>query len=252
VSDFMPHTAAIADELCFIKSMHTDAVNHAPGISFLLSGAQIPGRPTLGAWLNYGLGSTRGPARLRGDDVGQQGHHLRPDFLRLLLGLRFPADPLPGREISRQRRAGALPRQSRRHEPQNSGAACSTTSPSLNEAKSARHGDPEIATRIAQYEMAFRMQTSVPDLTDFSDEPESVLDMYGPQVREPGTFAYNCLMARRLAERGVRFHPVMHAGWDQHNSLTTELVHPVPRHRPAERRPRRATSKCAACSTTPS
>jgi hypothetical protein len=223
VSSFLPHIAAVADELCFIKSMHTDAVNHAPAISLLLSGAQLPGRPTAGAWLAYGLGNETDqlPAYVvmtsvsKGTTCGQifydfyWGSGFLPSRFQ---GVKFrgSGDPVlylsnPG-GMSREMRRGMLDDIAR-----------------LNELKLKDFGDPEIATRISHYEMAFKMQASVPELTDLSSEPEEVLAMYGPQVREQGTYARNCLMARRLIERGVRFVQVMHAGWDQHGSLTTEL-----------------------------
>jgi hypothetical protein len=223
VSNLLPHTAAIADDLCFIKSMHTEAVNHAPAISFFLSGAELPGRPTMGAWLSYGLGSDTEnlPAFVvmtsvsKGTTCGQifydfyWGSGFLPSRFQ---GVKFrgSGDPVlylsNPNGMSRQMRRGLLDDIAK-----------------LNELKLKEFGDPEIATRIAQYEMAYRMQSSVPELTDFSKESPEVLASYGPQVKEQGTFAYNCLMARRLAERGVRFVQVMHAGWDQHNSLTTEL-----------------------------
>ena len=223
VSEFLPYTAAMADELCFVKGMHTDAVNHAPGISLMLSGAQIPGRPTLGAWLTYGLGSDSEnlPAFVvmtsvsRGTSCGQifydfyWGSGFLPSRYQ---GVKFRGSGEPVLYLSDP---DGLPRSVRR--------AMLDDLAELNGRRLAEQGDPEIATRIAQYEMAFRMQTSVPELTDLSHEPKSVLDLYGPSVREQGTFAYNCLMARRLIERGVRCVQVMHAGWDQHNSLTTEL-----------------------------
>ncbi|XZE52009.1 DUF1501 domain-containing protein [Planctomycetaceae bacterium SH139] len=223
VSELLPHTAKIADQLCFVKSLHTDAVNHAPAISFLLSGAEIPGRPTMGAWLNYGLGSENDElpgfvamtSVSKGTSCGQifYDFYWGSGFLPTRhqgVKLRGSGDPVlylgnPA-GMSRELRRGML-----------------DDLAELNGIKLQQAGDPEIQTRIAQYEMAYRMQTSVPELTDISDEPEHVLEMYGPQVREPGTFAHNCLMARRLAERGVRFIQCMHAGWDQHNSLTTEL-----------------------------
>jgi hypothetical protein len=223
VSAFLPHTAGVVDDLCFVKSMHTDAVNHAPAISLLLSGAQLPGRPTAGAWLAYGLGSEADqlPAFVvltsvsKGTTCGQifydfyWGSGFLPSRFQ---GVKFrgSGDPvlyLANPEgMTRAMRRGVLDDIAR-----------------LNEMKLRDFGDPEIATRIAQYEMAFKMQAGIPELTDLSGEPRSVLDMYGPQVEEEGTFAHNCLMARRLVERGVRFVQVMHAGWDQHNSLTTEL-----------------------------
>ena len=223
VSSFLPHTASVVDDLCFIKSMHTDAVNHAPAISFLLSGAQIPGRPTLGAWLAYGLGSETDnlPAFVvmtsvsKGTTCGQifydfyWGSGFLPSRFQ---GVKFrgSGDPVLYLSnpdgLSRTMRRGLLDDIAK-----------------LNEMKYRDYGDPEIATRVAQYEMAFKMQASVPELTDISQESRETLELYGPQVKEQGTFAHNCLLARRLIERGVRFVQVMHAGWDQHRSITTEL-----------------------------
>ena len=223
VSRFLPWTASVADELCFIKSMHTEAVNHAPAISFLLSGAQIPGRPTMGAWLNYGLGSEAedlpGYVVMTSVSKGTSCGQIFYDFYwgSGFLPSRYQGSKFRGSRdpVLYLKNPEGISSGLRRHMLDDLAR--------LNELKFNAVGDPEIQTRIAQYEMAYRMQTSVPELTDFSDESEAVLDMYGPQVREPGTFAYNCLMSRRLAERGVRFIQCMHAGWDQHNSLTTEL-----------------------------
>ena len=223
VSRFLPHTAKIADDLCFIKSMHTDAVNHAPAISFLLSGAQIPGRPTLGAWLTYGLGTDTDnlPAFVamtsvsKGTSCGQifydfyWGSGFLPSRYQ---GVKFRGSGDPVLYLSNP---GGISRQMRREWLDDIAR--------INQMKLERTADPEIETRIAQYEMSFKMQTSVPELTDLSSETRETLDLYGPQVEEAGTFAHNCLLARRLVERGVRFVQVMHAGWDQHNSLTTEL-----------------------------
>ena len=223
ISAFLPHTASIADELCFIKSMHTDAVNHAPAISLLLSGGQIPGRPTLGAWLDYGLGSDNEnlPAYVvmtsvtKNTTCGQifYDFYWSAGFLPSRhQGVKFRGKGEPvlylsnPKGISHNLRRGLLDSLAR-----------------LNQRQYQTFGDPEILSRTAQYEMASRMQTSVPELADLSDEPEAVLKMYGPDTKTQGTFAYNCLMARRLVERGVRFVQLMHAGWDQHNSLTTEL-----------------------------
>ena len=223
VSDFLPHTAGVVDQLCFVKSMHSDAVNHAPAISFLLSGGQTPGRPTLGAWLQYGLGSETEqlPAFVvmtsvsKGTSCGQifydfyWGSGFLPSKFQGVK-LRGSGDPVlyisNPKGMSRQMRRQWLDDISQ-----------------INQMTLKKFGDPEIASRIAQYEMAFKMQASVPELTDLSQETQATLDMYGPQVKEPGTFAHNCLLARRLSERGVRFVQVMHAGWDQHNSITTEL-----------------------------
>jgi hypothetical protein len=223
VSDFLPHTASIADELCFIKSMHTGSVNHAPGITFFLTGSEMAGRPSMGSWLTYGLGcdSEELPSyvvmtsRDKEASCGQifYDFYWGSGFLPTRFqGVKFrgSGDPVlylsnpPG--MTRDMRRGVLDDLAR-----------------LNSLKQAEVGDPEIATRIAQYEMAYRMQASVPELTDLSKEPKHVLEMYGPDVRRQGSYAYNCLMARRLAERGVRFIQLMHAGWDQHRNLNSQL-----------------------------
>lgn len=223
VSKFMPYTAEIVDDLCFVKSMHTEAVNHAPAINFFLTGSEMAGRPTMGAWLTYGLGSETDnlPAFSVMTSVSK-GTTCGQIFYDFYWGSGF----LPSRHQGVRFRGGGdpvlylsspegMPRQLRRE--LLDGIA------ELNEMQHEHLGDPEISTRITQFEMAYKMQTSVPELTDFSDEPAHVLEMYGPQVHERGTFAHNCLMARRLVERGVPFVQLMHAGWDQHNSLTTEL-----------------------------
>lgn len=223
VSNFLPHIAGIADELCFVKSMHTESINHAPAISFFLSGAELPGRPTLGSWLSYGLGSETDnlPAFVAMTSI-TKGTTCGQIFYDYYWGSGF----LPGKYQGVKFRGGTEPvlylsdpeglsRETRRTQ--------LDALSQLNEMKLYDFADPEIATRISQYEMAYRMQASVPELTDLSKEPTAILDMYGPGVKQPGHYAYNCLMARRLIERGVRFVQVMHAGWDQHNSLTTEL-----------------------------
>lgn len=223
VSSLMPHTAKVADELCFIKSMHTTSINHAPGISFVLSGGEIPGRPTLGSWLSYGLGceTENLPAFVamtsvsKGTSCGQifydfyWGAGFLPSEHQ---GVKFRSSDEPVLYLSNPQGMSAKVKR-----------GVLDTIAQINQQKLHDFGDPEIATRITQYEMAYRMQTSVPELADFSREPREVLEMYGADVNEPGTFARNCLMARRLIERGTRFVQVMHAGWDQHNSLTTEL-----------------------------
>jgi hypothetical protein len=223
VSALMPHTARVVDELCFVKSLHTESVNHAPGISFLLSGGELPGRPTLGAWMAYGLGCATDelPAYVvltsvsKGTSCGQifydfyWGSGFLPSRYQ---GVKFRGSADPVLYLNNPE---GLDRAGRREMLDDLAA--------LNAHKQQAWGDPEIATRIAQYEMSFKMQASVPELTDLSRESEATLALYGPQVREPGTYAHNCLMARRLIERGTRCVQVMHAGWDQHNSLTTEL-----------------------------
>ena len=223
VSDLLPHTAKIADKLCFVKSMHTEQVNHAPAITFFLTGAETPGRPSMGAWLSYGLGSENEnlPSYVVMTSVSK-GTTCGQIFYDFYWGSGF----LPSRHQGVKFRGGGDPvlyltnpdgisRKMRR--------GFHDDLEKLNQVKLDVTGDPEIAARISQYEMAYRMQASVPELTDISDESEHVLDMYGPQVKERGTFAHNCLLARRLVERGTRFVQVMHAGWDHHRTLTTEL-----------------------------
>jgi hypothetical protein len=223
VSSFLPHTASVADKLCFIKSMHTTQVNHAPAITFFMTGDERPGRPSIGAWLSYGLGSETEelPAfvamtsRDKEASCGQifYDYYWGSGFLPTVhQGVKFrgAGDPVlylsdpPG--ISRSIRRGMLDDLAK-----------------LNQKRYEEVGDPEIRTRIAQYEMAYKMQASVPELTDFSTEEKHVLEMYGPDVHRKGSFAYNCLIARRLAERGVRFVQLMHAGWDQHRNLNSQL-----------------------------
>ena len=223
VSSFLPYTASIADDLCFIKGMHTDAVNHAPAISLILSGAQIPGRATFGSWLSYGLGCDTDslPAFVvmtsvsKGTTCGQifYDFYWSSGFLpSRFQGVKLRASSEP---VLYANSPGGIDRGTRREMLDDLAR--------LNGIKQREFADPEISTRISQYEMAYRMQASVPELADLSNEPQHILDLYGPQVREPGTYAYNCLMARRLIERGVTFVQLMHAGWDQHRSITTEL-----------------------------
>lgn len=223
VSEFMPFTAKVADELCFIKSLHTEQVNHAPAINFNLSGGEMPGRPTLGAWLSYGLGSATEElpsfvvmtSITKDTTCGQifydfyWGSGFLPSRYQ---GVKLRGSGDPVLYVSNP---NGMSREMRRDWLDDIAA--------INQMKLDEMGDPEIATRMAQYEMSFRMQSSVPELADLSDESQETLDLYGPGVTEPGTFAHNCLMARRLAERGCGFIQLMHAGWDQHNSLTTEL-----------------------------
>ncbi len=223
VSDFLPHTAGIADDLCFIKSMHTGAVNHAPAITFFLTGGEQPGRPSMGSWLTYGLGTTSEnlPAfvvmtsRDKEASCGQifydfyWGSGFLPSRYQ---GVKFRGSGDPVLYLSNPEGMSADVRR-----------GILDDVAQINEMKLKEFGDPEIATRISQYEMAYKMQTSVPELTDLSTEPQSVLEMYGPDVKKQGSYAYNCIMARRLIERGVRFVQLMHAGWDQHRNLNTQL-----------------------------
>jgi hypothetical protein len=223
ICDLLPHTAQVADKLCFIKSMHTEAINHDPAITFALTGTEQSGRPSLGAWLSYGLGSENSnlPAFVVMISLGTGRPNDQPLYDRLWgsgfmpthhQGVKFrgQGDPVlylsnpPGFDLNDRRRM--LDDLSR-----------------LNRLKQQSTADPEIETRIAQYELAFRMQTSVPELTDVSDEPDHVFQMYGPESRQPGKFAANCLLARRLVERGVRFVQLFHRGWDQHRDLPKQL-----------------------------
>ena len=223
LSDFTPHMAAIADKLCFVKSMHTEQVNHAPAITFFMTGAEQAGRPSMGAWLTYGLGCETAElpsfvvmtSRDKEASCGQifYDFYWGSGFLQTKLqGVKFRGDGDPVLYLSNP--PGMDQRLKRK---------LLDDLARFNELQLQEYRAPEIATRIAQYEMAYRMQASVPELIDFSTEPKHVLEMYGPDVSRQGSFAYNCLVARRLAERGVRFVQLMHAGWDQHRNLNTQL-----------------------------
>ena len=219
VSDLLPHTAGIVDDLCFVKSMHTEAINHDPAITFLQTGSQLAGRPSMGAWLSYGLG--RQNEDLPSFVVMTSGEGDQPLYDRLW-GAGFLPSEFQGVKLQRVgdpvlylSDPPGIDRSMRRRMLDELAA--------LNELKLREEGDPEIRTRIAQYEMAFRMQASVPGLIDVSQEPKSILDLYGPDCRKAGTFAANCLLARRLAERGVRFIQLFHRGWDQHTNLPRDI-----------------------------
>jgi hypothetical protein len=223
ISELIPHMAAKVDEIAVVKSMYTEAINHDPAITYICTGDQLPGKASLGAWLSYGLGTENEnlPAfmvmtatwsgrkqaqalynRLWGSGFlpsKYQGVALRSSGDKVL----YLSNPDGVDPSVRRRMLDSLAR--------------------LNQSNAVRTGDPETYARIAQYEMAFRMQTSVPDLADISDEPQHVLDLYGPEVTTPGTFANTCLMARRMAERGVRFTQIFHRGWDQHGTLPKDL-----------------------------
>ena len=222
IGDLLPHTAKIVDKLAIVRSVFTEAINHDPAVTFLMTGSQIAGRPSLGSWLAYGLGSDTQdlPAFVVLISPGSGGTG-QPLYDRLwgsgflptrYQGIKFRSvgDPVlylsnpPGFDAATRRQY-------------------LDTLGELNQLKLDEYGDPEISTRIAQYEMAFRMQTSVPELTDLSKEPATVVESYGPDARKPGTFAHNCILARRLAERGVRAIQLFHRDWDHHGGLPKGL-----------------------------
>jgi hypothetical protein len=223
VSELLPHTAKIVDDITVIKTMHTDAINHDPAITFIQTGFQQPGRPAMGAWVSYGLGSENQnlPAYIVLLSTAHAINTDQPLFSRL-----WSSGFLPSNYQGVRLRGGSTPVLYLDNPPgvnQTTRRQMLDAVVKLNKLKSEAYGDPEIETRIAQYEMAYRMQTSVPDLMDLSKESEKTLEMYGPEVRKPGSYAANCLLARRLAERGVRFIQLYHRGWDQHNDLPRDL-----------------------------
>ena len=222
ISDLLPHMAGVVDDICVVRSMHTEAINHDPAVTFFQSGHQQPGRPSIGAWLSYGLGSeTQNLPSFVVLLSKNTFHQAQPLYDRLwgsgflpseYQGVKFRSqgdpvlylnDPAGG---SSQNRRAMLDRLAR-----------------LNRIREKEIGDPEITSRLAQYEMAYRMQTSVPELADISDEPASTFKLYGEEARTPGSHAANCLLARRLAERGVRFIQVFHRGWDHHSNVQRYL-----------------------------
>ncbi len=224
VSELLPWTAKIVDELCIIRTTHTEAINHDPAITFIQSGSQQPGRPSMGAWVSYGLGSENQdlPAYVVMLSQSSALNVDQPLFSRLwgpgflpssYQGVRFRS----GREpVLYLEDPPGIDRQTRRRMLDAVNA--------VNRSHYQEYLDPEIDTRIAQFEMAFRMQASVPELMDLSKESEATLDLYGPDARKPGTYAQHCLLARRLAERGVRFIQLYKRGWDQHNDLPRDLA----------------------------
>jgi hypothetical protein len=222
VSELMPHTAEIVDELCFVRSMYTEAINHDPAITFFQTGHQLPGRPSLGSWLSYGLGSENEnlPAFCVLLSRGRPGD--QPLYSRL-----WSSGFLPSIHQGVQFRSGADP-VLYLNNPDGLGAAGRREMldhlQALNQLQHDEFEDPEVVTRISQYEMAYRMQTSVPESMDVSGETEDVYEMYGPDSRQSGTYAANCLLARRLAERDVRFIQLYHIGWDQHGNLPRDLT----------------------------
>jgi hypothetical protein len=221
VSELMPYTSKIVDDICFVKSMYTEAINHDPAVTFFQTGSQQPGRPSFGSWLSYGLGSenknlpdfcvflSRGKGNIQPLASRLWGSGFL-DSIHQGVQFRSAKDPV----LYLQDPEG-LDKQSRRDMLDKIAA--------LNELELKEYQDPEIATRIAQYEMAYRMQTSVPDVMNIDDEPEHVFKLYGPDSMKPGTFAANCILSRRLIERGVRFVQLYHMGWDQHANLPNDI-----------------------------
>ena len=223
ISELLPHTAKVADDLCFVKSMHTEAINHDPGVTFFQTGHQQPGRPSMGSWMSYGLGTDNRNLPtfcvLISNGTGRPGS--QPVYTKL-----WSSGFLPSVHQGVQFRGGKTPvlyLNSQPGETVEGRKRMIGRIEELNQMQLETFGDPEIATRIAQYEMSFRMQMSVPEATDISNEPKSILDLYGPECQTPGKFAANCLLARRLVERGVRFVQLYHRGWDQHNGLIGAL-----------------------------
>ncbi len=220
VSELMPYTAKMVDELCFVKSMYTEAINHDPAVTFLQTGSQFPGRPSMGAWVSYGLGTDNQNlpsfvVLITKDKYGQ------PLYSRVW-GNGF----LPSQHQGVQFRAGKDPVLYLANPPGVNPEDRRTQLDVLSQLEQKNYeqlGDPEIQARMAQYEMAFRMQTSVPEIMEVSNEPDYIYEMYGEDSRKPGTFAANCLLARRLAERGVKFIQLYHQGWDQHGNLPNAI-----------------------------
>jgi uncharacterized protein (DUF1501 family) len=223
ISDLLPHIQGIADDICIVKSLYTEAINHDPAITYMNTGNQQPGYASMGAWVSYGLGSENEnlPTFIAMVSQGTGKNPGQPIFSRLWgngflpsshqgVGLRPGASPVlylsnpPG--VDRGQRRALLDDLAQ-----------------LNELRARELGDPETLARVHSYEMAYRMQTSVPELTDTSDEPAAALELYGPEVRKPGSYAANCLLARRLLERDVRFVQLFHRGWDQHIAITRQL-----------------------------
>ena len=224
VSELLPHMAKAVDDICVIKTMYTEAINHDPAVTFFQTGFQLAGRPSIGSWLSYGLGSENKdlPAFVVMISQGSGNPNDQPladrqwgsGFLPTKYqGVKFRSAGDPVLFLSDP--AGFNPRARRRF---------IDDLAQLNQVEQDDFGDPEIAARIAQYEMAYKMQASVPELTDFSKEPQQTFDLYGPDARKPGTFAANCLLARRLSERGVRFVQLFHRGWDQHTNLPKQIA----------------------------
>lgn len=222
ISELLPHTASIADELCIIKTMHTEAINHDPALTFVQTGAQVGNRPSMGAWLSYGLGSENKnlPAfcvllsKGKGNGQGVYSKLWTNGFLDSVhQGVQFSNSEDP---VLYLRDPDAISKQDRRQ--------MLDALAALNQESFDNFGDPEINAKVQQYELAYRMQTAVPEVTDISKEPEGIIKMYGPECLIPGTYAANCLLARKLSENGVRFVQLYHQGWDAHDNLPGQIV----------------------------
>jgi len=222
MSELLPYTAGIANELCIIRSMYTEAINHDPALTFFQTGAQVGNRPSMGAWLSYGLGSENKnlPAycvllsRGAGNGQGVYSKLWTNGFLDSIhQGVQFSSGENPVLYLANP---DGMDKPDRRR--------MLDKLAELNDLSYKEFGDPEINTKISQYEMAFRMQTAVPEITDMSKEPESIIKLYGPECLVPGTYAANCLLARKLSENGVRFVQLYHQGWDSHGNLPNELA----------------------------
>lgn len=221
ISELLPHTAAVVDDLCIIKTLHTEAINHDPALTFFQTGAQVGNRPSMGAWLSYGLGSENKnlPAfcvllsKGKGNGQGVYSKLWTNGFLDSYhQGVQFSSGEHPVLYLNNP---DGISKEERRK--------MLNHVAELNEQSYKEFGDPEIATKIQQYEMAFRMQTAVPEITDMRKEPENVIKLYGPDCLVPGTYAANCLLARKLSENGVRFVQLYHQGWDGHGNLPVEI-----------------------------
>jgi hypothetical protein len=223
LSALLPHTAKVVDKLCVLRAVHTEAINHDPAITFFCSGHQIAGRPSMGAWLSYGLGSMNADLPAFVALVSKDANRDQPLYARLW-GSGF----LPSEHQGVQLRGGKEPVLYLENPPgvgAPSRRAMLDALGRLSARAMTREGDPEIAARMAQAELAFRMQTSIPEVANLAQESEETIELYGPGSRDPGTVAANCLLARRLAERGVRFIQLFHQGWDQHGGLPGGIAH---------------------------
>lgn len=221
ISELLPHTAKVADDLCIIKSMHTEAINHDPALTFLQTGAQVGNRPSMGSWMSYGLGSENKnlPAfcvllsKGKGNGQGVYSKLWTNGFLDSIhQGVQFSSGDNPVLYLNNPE---SINKADRRKMLDKLGE--------LNAESFAESGDPEINAKVQQYEMAYRMQTAVPEITDLSKEPVDIIKLYGPECLVPGTYAANCLLARKLSENGVRFVQLYHQGWDGHGNLPGEI-----------------------------